>query len=81
MKIDNMKSDLHKVIDTIDDEELLEEIHYLIKSSVDGKSEDLWDDLPEEVKNAITEGLAQADRGQTISNEQFKEKFKKWFSK
>lgn len=81
MKIDNIKSDLHKVIDTIDDEELLEEIHYLIKSSVDSKSEDLWDDLPEDVKNAITEGLAQADRGQTITNEQFKEKFKKWFSK
>jgi predicted transcriptional regulator len=81
MKIDNIKSDLHKVIDTIDDEELLEEIHYLIKSSVDGKSEELWDDLPQEVKDAITEGLAQADRGQTITNKQFKEKFKKWFSK
>ena len=81
MKSENIKSDLHKVIDDINDEELLEEIHYLIKSSVEGKSEDLWDDLPQEVKDGITEGLAQADKGQTITNKQFKEKFNKWFSK
>ncbi|MEO5644683.1 MAG: hypothetical protein ABIQ40_16145 [Bacteroidia bacterium] len=42
---------------------------------------DIYDNLPREVKDAITEGLAQADRGQTMTNKEFKEKFKKWFSR
>ena len=81
MKGDKIKSDLHKVIDNIDDEELLEEIHYLIKSSVEGINENEWNALPQDVKNGILEGLTQADAGNTISNEDFNKKFNKWFSK
>jgi predicted transcriptional regulator len=81
MSSSTIKTDLHKVIDSIEDEELLEEIHYLIKSSLEGNQEEMWDELPEEVKIGIEEGLSQANKGQTITNEQFREKFKKWFSK
>ena len=81
MKSQKIKMDLHKVIDNIDDEELLEEIHYIIKSSIDGPGEKEWDNLPEDVKAGIMEGLEQADRGEGISHEEFKKKFSKWFSK
>lgn len=81
MKTDKIKSDLHKVIDNIDDEELLEEIHYIIKSSIDGLGKNEWDNLPEEVKAGILEGLAQADRGEVRSYEDVKKRLGKWFSK
>lgn len=81
MKIENRKSDLHKVIDNIDDEELLEEIHYIIKSSIEGVNENEWNELPVDVKEGIMEGLSQSDLGQGISHEAFKKKFNKWFSK
>ncbi|MDQ3110714.1 MAG: hypothetical protein M3R17_12545 [Bacteroidota bacterium] len=36
---------------------------------------DAYDDLPQELKDRITEDLEQADRGQIITNKEFKEKF------
>ncbi len=35
--------------------------------------------LPEHVKAGIEEGLKQAENGQTISNEEFKKKYKRYF--
>lgn len=81
MKSDKIKMDLHRFIDNIDDEELLEEIHYIIKSSIDGPGEKEWDELPEDVKAGILEGLAQADRGEVRSYEEVKKRLGKWFSK
>jgi predicted transcriptional regulator len=79
MRIDDLRSDIHKAIDTIDDESLLNEIQHIIEQSKQDNDAE-WDNLPQEVKSAIEEGLAQAEQGRTISNEQAKQKLKKWFS-
>jgi hypothetical protein len=44
-------------------------------------SEKRWNELSDGVKNAIEDGIVQANNGQTISHKEFKEKFKKSFSK
>lgn len=79
MRIDDLRTDLHKAIDAIDDEALLSEIQHLIALSADQK-EEAWDELPEAVKSAIEEGLLQSERGQTLTNEQVKQKLNNWFS-
>ena len=81
MTTKQIKSNIHKVVDDIDDEQLLQEINLLIQNSVTGTDDEMWNELPSEVKAGIEEGLRQANAGKTISNKEFKTKFKKWFSK
>jgi predicted transcriptional regulator len=42
------------------------------------KETDWWDEISAEEKSEIEEGLAQADKGELISHEEVKEKYKKW---
>ena len=42
------------------------------------KSKDWWDEISDEEKAEIKEGIAQADSGETISHEEVMAKYKKW---
>lgn len=39
---------------------------------------DWWDEISSEERAEIEEGLLQADKGEVISHEEVKEKYKKW---
>jgi thiamine pyrophosphate-dependent acetolactate synthase large subunit-like protein len=41
-------------------------------------SSDWWDEISEEERTQIEEGLAQADRGEVMAHEQVMAKYRKW---
>jgi hypothetical protein len=43
--------------------------------------EENWDDLPEELRMSIDQGIKEGEEGKTISYEQFKKENSKWFKK
>ena len=63
-----LKSELHHLIDSIDDIGLLKAIKLILKQKP-ASTTDFWDILPEEVKASINKGIAQADNGELISHE------------
>lgn len=79
MSTAELKSNLFKLIDSINDSKTLQSIYTLIKNK--GVSEvDFWDELSDEQKAEIEEAIAEADRGELISHEavmaEIKERYK-----
>lgn len=75
-----MKEELHQLIDSIDDEQVLnvlneELVPYVIQNSSLQTEED---DLTPEQQQELEEALAEADSGETISFEEFKASMDKW---
>ena len=75
-----LKSDLHRLIDSIEDTVILKAIQQILKKQLKSKS-DFWNELPENIKLSIERGLSQADKNELLSNENIlleaKEKYKK----
>lgn len=79
MSTAELKSNLYKLIDSINDSKTLQSIYTLISNK--GVSEvDFWDELSDEQKAEIEESIAQADRGELIPHEEvmarIKERYK-----
>lgn len=65
-----LKNRIHSLVDTIvDDEKLQSVMQYL--QSING-SDDWWDDLTENQKQSINEGISQLDNGERIPHDQVK---------
>ncbi len=64
-----IKSDLFELIEQTDDLQVLEAIKVLLQNRA-GK-QDFWELLPDEQKKSIERGLEQADKGETVANEEF----------
>jgi len=45
------------------------------------KEIDWWDEISEEERKEIKQGLVQADRGQVVPHHKVMEKYKKWLTK
>jgi len=75
-----LRKQLHKLIDSIDDEHVLnvlseDIIPYVIKNRTKEANED---DLTEEQEKELEEAIKEADRGETVSYEEFKETMDRW---
>ena len=70
MKTAEGKTNLHQIIDSIEDNSLLNRV-YLILSKLILKKDavDFWDELSPEEKASIEEGIAEADRGEFVPHE------------
>lgn len=81
-KKEELKQKLYKLIDSIDDEHLLHVLHedvvpYVIESK--GKETDEAENEPtEEQLEELDEAVAEADKGETISYEEFKKNMDEW---
>lgn len=63
-----LKSDLHNLIDKVNDISILNALKVILSKQVnDG---DFWDDLPLSVKQSIDESIKQSERGETVSHEE-----------
>ena len=71
-----LKSDLHKLIDKINDLTVLNAVKVILSRQAD--ISDFWDELPEEVKRSIEKGRVQALKGETADHEQMIKKYEKW---
>lgn len=76
MSTKELKELIHHKIDETDDESVLREISTLLDSETD-----LWDQLSEEEKQAINEGVKDADEGRLYTSEEVKNQVKKWLLK
>ena len=81
---EELKKKLHELIDSIEDEHILKVLNedviaYMI-TTLDGDTnedeDDIEDDLTEEQLKDLDESIAEADRGETITLEEFKKIWK-----
>jgi hypothetical protein len=77
-----VKEELHKLIDSIEDENALnilreDIIPYILKN----RSGETGEELSDEQMKELEEALAEADKGETISFDEFKEQMDKWRTK
>lgn len=79
MNIESEKKKIIEWISEIEDESTIEELKILRDVSVNGS--DLWDNLSEEEKKGIDEGIKNIDEGRIVSYEDVKKEVKKWFTK
>ncbi len=72
-----MKTGLLKLIDNIEDNNVLNAVYLLLaKLQSNAKENDFWDELPEQVKVGIEEGLAQSERGEGIPHNEVMKQIK-----
>jgi hypothetical protein len=69
---------IEKIIET-NDELLLEEINLLL--GIDKESNDLWNTIPEKVKETINASMEELKEGKVLSNEEVINDIKKRFIK
>lgn len=67
MSTSELRSNLHTLIDSIKDSETLKAIFVLLSKDKTSTSVDFWDELSDEERMAIEEGIEQADKGKTVS--------------
>lgn len=74
-----LKSDLHNLIDGLEDEKLLERFYQEIVTVITNSQTSIWDDLPEAQKNQILMSYEESkDENNLIDHEEVMEKYKKW---
>ncbi len=73
-----LKKNIQKKLNSIDDISILKEVDIII-NFISSKKED-YNELPEEVKQSIEEGLAQLDAGKKLSYDEVKKRNARWFS-
>ena len=79
MSTAELKSNLHKLVDSINDSKTLQAMITLL-SKKEAMNVDFWDELSEEEKASIEEGIAQADRGELFSHEEVMAEIKSKFN-
>jgi len=78
-----MKSDLHKLIDNVNDVRILYAIKILLNQpATNTSSVDFWDELPEPVKHDLEIAIKQADKGELLHHKDVMHKIKtKYYSR
>jgi hypothetical protein len=78
MTTPELKNSIHQKIDEIEDQIILEEVKSIVDFITSPKGD--WNDLPENVKQAIEDGINQLDNGRKISYEEVKQRHARWFT-
>lgn len=78
MDVRNKYRIIEKIIET-EDESLLEEINLLL--GINAETSELWNSIPENVKDTINKSLHEMREGKVISNEEVINDIKKRFLK
>ncbi|MDB5155782.1 MAG: hypothetical protein JWR50_489 [Mucilaginibacter sp.] len=74
-----IKDDFHHLIDSIENEELLQRYYSLIQKINDNQNGQLWNDLSEEVKEELMSAYEESfDINNLLSHEQVKQQHEKW---
>ncbi len=73
IEIEEVRGELHEMIDLVRDEKVLNAVYVLLKREVD-----FWFAISASERQAIEQGLAQLDRGEFIPHENVKNSYQKW---
>jgi methionyl-tRNA formyltransferase len=79
MTVVKIKDDIHQMIEKIDKEEYLLDIHHSLSSLLD--SGDILDVLNESQKLKLEKSIQQMNDGDVRPYQNFKEKYNQWFTK
>ena len=79
--IEKIKATIHKKVEYMTDEVLLQMVEEAVTAYGSPSSKDIIDELTPEQQQRLQESIQQADNGQTIPNEEVKQKTKEWLSK
>ena len=80
MKQVEIKGNLHKIIDNIEDNNLLDAVYaFLLKLTERQEKTDFWEGLTDEQKSVIDAGIAQLDAGQGIPHEEVMKRIRNKF--
>lgn len=60
------------------DEKVVKMVHAMLE--VDAE-EELWDEMPDDVKADMEAALQESERGEGMSHEEVKEKYSQWFAR
>ena len=81
MEKDKIKSEFHKLIDSIEDEKLLENFYDVISAyGNQNKDTDIIDELTEKQKARLMNSVEQVSESDTINNEIMNEQIRKWLT-
>jgi hypothetical protein len=77
-----IKTNFHKLIDKIDNPDLLENFFGAMSYYVNKKKgEDITDELSPKQHKRLSDSIKQAEKGKTISNTEMKKEMKQWLTK
>jgi hypothetical protein len=79
MTVVKIKDDIHQMIEKIDKEEYLLDIHHSLSSLLD--SGDILDVLNESQKLKLEKSIQQMETGEVRPYQNLKEKYNQWFTK
>lgn len=71
-----LKSDLHNLIDRVNDINILNAVRVILNKQV--SDVDFWDELPANVQESALRGMEQAKNGQTRAHNEVMKKYDKW---
>ncbi len=81
MKKKNIKEQIHKLIDSIDDEETLNILKEDIVSYATSSGTDILDELTDQQLAALQQSIIEDDKGESIDYEKSKKAFDEWRTK
>ena len=76
MNVIELKSDLHSLIDRVDDMTILNAIKEIL--SVQVKENDFWEELPLNIQESVKRGMEQARSGKTKAHTEVMKNYEKW---
>jgi len=71
-----LRSDLHKLIDRVNDMSVLSAIKTIL--SKQASESDFWEELPLNVQESVKKGIRQVENGETRTHEEVMQKHEKW---
>lgn len=77
MSIEALRDEMRHLIEDSDYDSLVRAKDALLNNG--SEEADWWDDMSDEQRASLEEGMRQADAGETISYEDFKQQNRKWF--
>ena len=75
----NLKTDIHQMIDKLNDKNILSAIRSLLKAQLQKKEVDFWDELSVEQQEVIEESLQQIKDGKVFSHDNVMKETKRKF--
>jgi predicted transcriptional regulator len=76
MNVIELKSDLHSLIEKVNDVTILNAIKDILRTQV--KENDFWEELPLNIQESINRGMEQALSGKTKAHSEVMKNYKKW---
>lgn len=80
---EELKKELHKLIDSIEDEHTLNVLNEdIMPYVIENRTKDMdEDDLTEEQEKELDQAIKEAENGETVSYEEFKKAISRWLTK